>query len=218
VGPVAAALAVLALAPGSAVAGPALYSVGSITNNSPTDSAIGAAQVHVEVIDAGGGNVTFRFTNSGPLASSIMGVYFDDSSLLGTASISSSAGVSFSAGGSPTSLPGGKTINFNTTQWFTANPGQANGVNPGESLDITFHLANNATYGNILAALDLAYRNPGVDMVGGLRIGIKVQGFADGGSESFLLVPEPSSIALALSGLVALSIAGAGRLRRRVRA
>ena len=178
-----------------------VYGFGCITNNSPTNCITGQAQLSVEVTDGGAGKALFTFRNAGPLNSSITDVYFDDGTLLGIASITNSAGVNFSQGASPGDLPGGNAYGFNVTAGFSADsnpPVQPNGVNPGEELKILFNLINGKTYADTITAL-----NGGVD----LRIGIHVQGFSGGGSESFIngvptTVPEPSSVLL-LSTLVA---------------
>ena len=158
------------------------YSFVNITNNNAGDAAIGEAQLSVELFDVGVNQVNFTFTNSGPEASSITDVYFDDGSLLGIASIDDSdPGVQFSQNATPSELPGANTVSppFVTTTDFSADsdpPAQPNGVNPGESLGITFDLQTGATFADVIN--DLAS--------GDLRIGIHVQGFASGGSESFI--------------------------------
>jgi hypothetical protein len=183
------------------------YSFTCITNNNAADCATGEAQLQVDVTDAGGGQVLFTFTNSGPNASSITDVYFDDGTLLGIASITNGTGVSFAQGASPPNLPGGASISppFETTVGFLADsdpPAQPNGVNPGESLGILFDLQGGGTFADVVSELG----------TGELRIGIHVQGFAGGGSESFVndgVVPEPT--AALLFGLGALAVARRSR-------
>lgn len=184
-----------------------MYGFYCITNKNAADAAT-ASQFTVDVTDAGSGKVAFKFENKGLAASSIADVYFDDGTLLGIASITDSGnGVSFSQGGSPPSLPGGNAIGFETTAGFLADsdpPVQPNGVNPGEWVTITFNLINGKTFADTLSAL-----NSGTD----LRIGIHVQGYAGGGSESFVnVVPVPGAVLL---GFLGLGYAGM-RLRREV--
>lgn len=203
---VAAALCALA-APASF--GGIVYNFACITNSNAGNAASGSTQLAVDVSPGPGANqVSFLFTNSGPLAMSITDTYFDDGTLLGIASISSSAGVSFSQGASPPDLPGGNSMSpiFNVTAGFSADsnpPAQPNGVNPGESLTITFNLLAGVTYADTITALN----TPGDH----LRIGIHVQGYGNGGSESFVNnTPAPGVAGLGL-------IAGALSSRRRRR-
>lgn len=158
------------------------YGFSNISANDVNDAAIGEAQLSVDVTDAGAGRVLFTFNNSGPEASSITDVYFDDGHLLGISSIESSSGVSFSLGASPGNLPSANNIDpaFQTTAGFSADSdpaAQPNGVNPGEWLKIYFDLKEaDQDYNTVLQ--DLAN--------GALRIGIHVQGFDGGGSEAFV--------------------------------
>ncbi len=176
------------------------YSFKNITNNSATDAIIGESQLLVDVSDAGNGQVLFTFRNIGPEASSITDVYFDDGALLSMAAINNSSGVQFSQGTTPPNLPGGNNItpSFITTDNLLAAPdapAQPNGVNPGESLGIKFNLQSGSTYNDALSNLD----------DGSLRIGIHVQGFADGDSESFIndgVIPAPGAVLLASIGMV----------------
>jgi hypothetical protein len=189
------------------------FGFGCITNTSAVNCATGSAQLTVDVTAGPGSQVTFSFYNTGANASSIADVYFDDGSLLSIASlvdaddgVGGSAGVDFSPGASPPNLPGGASIGFVTTAGFSADsdpPVQPNGVNPGEYLRIIFNLQGGQSFADVINELNN----------GTLRIGIHVQGFGDGGSESFVNVPEPGTLALlgfALAGLAAC----APRIRR----
>lgn len=210
-------LTLLAVAPlSSTLIAPAAeaipYGFSCISFNSASDCATGEAQLSVDVVDLGGGQVLFDFTNAGPGSSSITDVYFDDGTLLGIAGLIDmdddalgSYGhpdVDFSEGASPPNLPGGNTIGFQVTAGFLADsdpPVAPNGVNPGEMLGIVFDLQAGLAFSDVID--DLAS--------GALRIGIHVQDFAGGGSEGFvnLPVPEPGTallFGLGLAGLAAV--------------
>jgi len=164
--------------------------------------------LYVQVSDADGGQVLFNFFNAGPDASSITDIYFDDGALANLISIDNSdPGVSFSPGTRPRNLSGANnaTPPFATTATLLADSDpsvQPNGVNPGESVGLTFSLAGTQTYNDVLDDLTSTE----------LRIGIHVQGFAGGGSESFVndgvvngngncVIPAPATIVLSGIGL-----------------
>lgn len=191
-----------------------------ITNNGNANV---ASQLSVEVGEESATQVFFTFTNAVGIASSITDVYFDDGSLLGIASISSSAGVAYNQPASPGNLSGGNAVDFNTTAGFSADsdsPVSPNGVDSStEWVKIIFNLINGKTYADTLAAIALANANPGVDVDGGLRIGLHVQSIGTtGGSDSYVstTVPEPTSIVV--WSLLAGGSAGIAVARRRRRA
>ena len=208
------------------------YSFDSVTNTRATDVAIGEAQLFVDVTDVGvnADQVKFIFRNTGPLASSICDIYFDDGTLLGIFSIVNGPGTAFQVGASPTDLPGGNTVGFTTSspelRADSNSPVMHSGVNPGEYVEIIVNLINNKVYSDVIAAINLSLANPGVDVTNGLRIGIHVQGFATGGSESFINgpivpapganVPEPATLTLWGIGLTLCGLAR-WRSRRSVR-
>jgi hypothetical protein len=66
---------------------------GCLTNNNLADCDIDEAQFTVEAFDLGGNQVLFTFNNSGPDASKISEIYFDDGTLLGIASVIDGPGV-----------------------------------------------------------------------------------------------------------------------------
>lgn len=190
----------LVLAGGSVVAGP-IFGFENITNNNAGDAAIGEAQLTVELIDLGGGQVEFLFRNSGSAASSITEIYFDDgnpgvlSAPMGFTDIVGN--VAFSQFATPPVLSGGADIGFVVTPGLSADSDagsggvMAHGVNPGEQLGLTL-------FGDLSDIESML-------MSGDLRIGLHVIGFASGGSESFVngisVVPAPSAALLVLVGL-----------------
>lgn len=204
-------LAAAILAAAAQISAAAMYSFTDITHNSDTDAVIGQTQFFLEVSPGTiPTKVRFEFTNTGPAASSICDVYFDDGSLLGLAEIINSTGVSFGAPAAPANLPGGASIfpPFVTTAGFSADsnpPVEHNGVNPGETLSILFDLQAGRTYADVLSELAL----------GDLRVGLHAQGFAGGGSESFINDPDPISAPVPGSFLLcSLGIAVAGLVHR----
>jgi hypothetical protein len=189
------------------------YGFYGITSNNTADVTTGEAQLTVDVSgygtpdDSGNYNhVLFTFRNSGPADSSITDVYFDDGTLFKIAGLidadenGGSSGVDFSQVARPGDLPGGNGITppFHVTGQFSADsdpPAQPNGVNPRESLGIIFDLLDGKYYGNVIQDMS----------TGALRVGIHVQGFEHGGSESFVAVPVPATVLL---GMLGLGVAG----------
>lgn len=204
-----AGMAAVCMGASTVMAGPT-YGFSNITANNATNAIIGESQLSMEVLDVGQNQVQFIFYNIGYDPSSIADVYFDDGSLLGIASIQDGLGVAFSQYASPSNLPGANNITppFIATAGFTADsdpPVQWNGVNPGEQLGITFDLKGAQVYSDVLSEL----------ASGDLRVGLHVQGFANGGSESFVNssptpVPAPGALLLGSLGIGLIQ-----RIRRR---
>lgn len=213
----------LMLALGGALpAGAASLGFSCITANLEADCAVGEAQLRVEVFPDGADRVRFELVNTGSADSSITQIYFDLGGLDLFGPIASiddgDPGVRFSTLATPGNLPGGNPAGFQVTVLAAtplsagAEPAvQPNGVNPGESLGLILPLSVTATFG----AVELAFSS------GDLRLGVHVQGYASGGSESFVSssvsLPEPGSSALLALGLLAWSVsARASRSRLRL--
>ena len=186
------------------------YGFYSITNNRFDDAQTGQQQLSVQVSDHGSmtedghtvKRVGFRFNNTGPDDSVITEIYFQGGSLLEYVLMNESDGVNFDEAGvgdiSSHNLPGGKSM----TPQFIADaafsieplaPEPFHGVGPGQWVEVVYALQPASTLMDIINQLDNAE----------MRIGIHVQGFAGGGSESFVNVPQPATMALlGLGGLV----------------
>ncbi len=154
----------------------------------------------------------FTFHNSGPEASSITDIYFDDDvPLLIFATnagvnktgfeYSDNEDVEFTVGAKPGILPGGTNITFSSNYSYDSDkPTQPMGVNPGEWVKLYFTIAVGKTFDNLIYALDDE----------SFRVGIHVQGFASDGSEAFVngpgkpgdVVPEPATLFLFGFGLI----------------
>ncbi len=149
----------------------------------------------------GGPGVHFEFRNNSvsPLSDvSITDIYFDDGTLLGISGVTNGPGVAFAESATPTELPGASILapTFETTAHYSVGSEPApphNGVNPGEWVIIHFSLQGGGTLQHVLDELS----------DGTLRIGMRLQAFPGGSSES-AVVPEPATICLLGLGALAL--------------
>lgn len=159
-------------------------------------------------ISAFGNQVKMKFSNTGPKTSALTRIFFDDrNNRLGSYTMTDSgSGVDFSKNTSSSNLPNASyaTPAFQSTLKFFANsPATTKGINPGEWLELCFNLKS----GNLTNLLnDIKIRK--------LRIGLKVEGFKNGGWESFVNdckpcggddcgnpIPLPSAAGMGLVGL-----------------
>lgn len=173
--------------PGMSLAVEYQLDLSCITWNSFPDAIIGEAQIIMTVGRTGNGPddvVYVRFDNIGTDPCSITRVYFDGPGIKSLEPDDDVGGVSFTAPAkSPKNLPGGNPVGFSAdASAGSLPPTQPNGINPGESLTIVLNAAKGV--GVLQLYEDLVYGN--------ILVGIHVQGFADGDSESFIARPDGS--------------------------
>ncbi len=194
-----------------ASAGTQTYGFTNISGNNATNAAAGETQLRVTVSMLMGGKVGFHFFHMGNTPMTITQIYFDDNTpRLGAADApAGSMGVAFAPGGAPPDLPAGNNAMpvFLSNRRFTANsPAPTHGVSPGETLDLSFSIIG--LFADVLADINS----------GELRIGIHVQAFGNGGSESFVNEPQDPVRPIPLPTAGAMGLAGlllAGSRRRR---
>ncbi len=187
---------VCALGAGSAFA--ALYPFEIFTDNGDFNDDPGI-NIYMDVWN--GDNVAkFTFYNDSTIQSSVTNIYFDDGVLIGaTLGIINGSGTDFAEDG-PGNLPNGNDIGFDADREFNIGsnpPPPSNGINNigvGEWVTIEFDLLG----GSLQDVLDELND-------GSLRVGIHIQDFTDGSSESAVAVPEPATVLMfGLGGLALL--------------
>jgi len=174
--------ALVTLAAGTAAYAVPTYDFICIVGSSP----VGEDQFQVQVLaDPDPAKVVFHFMNTGPLASVITDVYFDDGALLALVQINNGPGVLFTSPATPSDLPGGHDIGFETTDSFSADSKPpsviSEGAGPGEWVEIVFTLLPGKTYADVLEQLAASQ----------LLIGVRGQSVTGASGNSYVNNPNP---------------------------
>lgn len=184
------------------------YSFTGLSKNDAGNTAIGEAQLTMGVSPGDtADSVLFTFRNTGTEACSITHVYFEQSVLLDIDELTGSTGVSFDECATkkkPDNFPSGTNLDPDFKEWLCASadkPAPSNGVNPGEWLTVEFALQSGETFADVVNALAHGLTGADNDI---LRVGVHVQAFDDGGSETFVNgnhAPLPGAVLLGGLGL-----------------
>ncbi len=191
-----------------------LYGFKAVEPIDPAVAAVGESQLTLEVTEPAAGRAQFVIRNNGPAPSVVTLVAIDDNQMMrGVVCISDrdtdgDAGVDFAFDTRPRQLPGANAEGFSTK--FSASPDGSPmdvGISPGESLSLVFAMDRNASFEDLIAALDS----------GLARAGLFVQGVLENGEGVFLsatritngdvpVVPVPGSVLLGMIGVGAVGL------------
>jgi len=153
-----------------------------------------AAQISLDIVDLGGGQATYTFSNTGPIGSTLTDIYWRSDDLTGGGAIADSgAGVSFSWGASPNNPGGGIAWDANVSADSNA-PAGPNGVDPGEW--VSFTLAYTGNFADLIS-----------DVGSGGQVAIHLQRIGPNDESDWAVstpIPEPGTYALMLAGLGAV--------------
>ena len=183
-----------------------LYSFSAITANDPLGAAqlTGESQLLLEVSPTGTGQASLVFSNTGPAPSVISQIYFDfiPDLKLEITTINNGDGVEFDLNHRTSgNLPSGHGLDvpFLSDLSVTAqSPKPVKGINPCENLEL-------------MMDYDSSYDLTELLLTEELRIGLHVQSFTGGYSESFInktthqeAIPEPGTLPILFSGAFVL--------------
>ena len=169
-----------------------LFTFYAITSNDSSGYAqfVGESQLYMNVNLLGMGQVSLVFTNTGPDESVITRIYFDyiPELSLSLAAINDGNGVNFqSAPVNPKTLPAGRGMEDTFIAGLavaSANASPHNGINPSGTLELILNYDDSYDFLDSLGNTDL-------------RVGLHVQAFEGGDSESFVnVIPEPGTLPL----------------------
>lgn len=193
-------LATIALAVSSLVAHAELFTFYAITSNDSSGDAqfVGESQLHMSVTLLGTGQISLVFNNSGSADSVVTRIYFDfvPELSLSLVAINDGNGTEFKASPvNPRNLPAGHSIQSIFSSGLgvaSRNPSPHYGINPADSVELI--MSYDDTY-DILGALGNE----------DLRVGLHVQSFEGGYSESFVnVIPEPGTLPMLFVGTLLL--------------
>ena len=188
----------------ASIASAATVGFDAITNNSGISGTVDS-QFTADVTNEGGGVVSFKFNNAGPVDSFIAQVYWDDD--LGLFTGFNTLASNWDTPATPPNVPNGNSVGFFADLGADAdNPQAANGIDVGEMAVFLLDLDVNggATFADVIFALQS----------GDLRLGMHVQGIQPSGqSDSFVIsAPLPAGVWM---GLALLGGVGAAKRSRR---
>ncbi len=177
---------------------PVIYSFDCITYNSTASAFVGESQLTME-LSATDDGVQFTFRNDGPNPAIIAQIYFYDGVLLDLSFIDDACdGVEMVTGANPGHLPGfvsppgNPLVVYEAVGFDPRGGGVGNGVGRGQWVTIHWTLLEGHDLDSLVANI----------ASGEVVVGVHVQGFDDGTSESFVtLVPEPATLLLGLGSL-----------------